>query len=149
MSKKQFRYTPKSTEHEDNQLTTSKVEFGKTQPINDSAGFYERERPAELLKPMHIDEFLDEVKWIADDPELNYVHFMLTYFRMPGIDKLRGSKFMSRFKLFVTFEGERWRVTGASRLGDIWLSKHFMQEHGYDRRVDFDLSKLTDWNNRP
>lgn len=34
-------------------------------------------------------------------------------------------KFRSFFegkKLFCTWHGERWRVTGASRLGDVWLT---------------------------
>src|SRR5690606_35641309 len=49
-------------------------------------------------------------------------------------------------KLFCTFEGRRWRVVGASRMGDVWLTEDFDSEQ-YTRRVNLD--DCSEWSDAP
>lgn len=46
--------------------------------------------------------------------------------------------YLNQYKLFCTYNDKRYRVTGASRFGDIWLTSNFKQEHGYELRVALD-----------
>lgn len=91
---------------------------------------------------MHVDEFIDygrpdrvrhTEKGNLND---NYARWVFLYFRQPAVIQFAIRPFMQSFQLFCDYEGTRWRVVGASRLGDVWLSKNFEREHGYDKRVD-------------
>ena len=42
------------------------------------------------------------------------------------------------YKVICTYQGKEYRITGASRLGDIWLNTDFNQKRGYDLRVSID-----------
>lgn len=90
---------------------------------------------------MHVDEFIDDTD--TDD----YVSFVLNWFRAPAIHHARYSNWMSLFKLFCTYEGKRYRVTGASRLGDVWLATNHARNSGYDLRVD--VESVTLWSPTP
>ena len=50
---------------------------------------------------------------------------------------------MQNFKLFCTHSGTRYRCTGASRMGDVWLAKDVKRDTGYDLRVD--VTECSDW----
>ena len=39
------------------------------------------------------------------------------------------------------------RCTGASRLGDVWLTSDFNQEMGYEKRVD--VEECSNWSANP
>jgi len=41
----------------------------------------------------------------------------------------------------------RLSCIGCSRMGDVWLTKHFERENGYDLRIDID--DCTDWEVTP
>lgn len=82
--------------------------------------------------PRHVDDFID-----AHDSD-PYAALVLNYFRLPAIDRVRYAPWMKRFALFCTYQGNRYRVTGASRLGDVWLAKDREREAGYDLRVNVD-----------
>ncbi len=69
------------------------------------------------------------------------------YFRLSAIDHARWWPFMKDHRLFCTFEARRYRVTGASRLGDVWLTTNFEQDTGYERRVDVALCSV--WSPTP
>lgn len=98
----------------------------------------------------HVDDWLDQCAYdIARDKELQYAHFVLSHFRKAAWEKNAHQKFMHDHLLFVDYEGKTWRVTGASRFGDIWLAKDLNRDAGYDLRVDFDLNKLTNWRSTP
>jgi hypothetical protein len=86
---------------------------------------------------MHIDDFI--INPNTDD----YAAWMFNYFRMPAISKIRFEKFMKDSKLFCTYAGKRYRVTGASRMGDVWLATDFKRDTGYDLRVD--VEECTNW----
>lgn len=91
-----------------------------------------------------IDEFLDS-HYQVSRLKLNYVHFVFSHFRKPAVEKIAHERFMRQFKLFVDYEGKTWRVTGGSRLGDIWLTSNFEQDHGYERRVMLVLNRFDNW----
>lgn len=101
-------------------------------------------------KNWHVDDWLDVIPaYFGEEKALNYVHFMLEHFRRPAVVKLAYDPYMRDAKLFVTYVGVRYRVTGASRLGDIYLQPDFNQEHGYTQRVPLNFAKLTDWSDQP
>lgn len=103
-------------------------------------------------KDWEVDEFLDETPmWWEEKAYLNYVHFMLEHFRKPATIKLAHHPFMKVFGLFVTYKGKRYKVTGASSLGDIFLAKDLTRENGagYNLRVTLNFAKLTEWSDTP
>ena len=97
----------------------------------------------------HVDDFLDDILTSRDGEGLMYAHFMLAHFRKSGIMRKAQDKYMNNQRLFVTYEGERYRVTGASRLGDLWLNTDHSATNAYTRRVAFNRAKLQDWSATP
>ena len=55
--------------------------------------------------------------------------------RLPTVMQDAFHEQISKYKLFCFYNGERYRVTGASRMGDIWLTKDMNKDIGYDARV--------------
>lgn len=103
---------------------------------------------AEKKTVFHVDEWLDTgaVSDTIHDKSLAYTHFMLSYFREPAWMKGIHAPFYEGRKLFVDYEGATWEVTGASRLGDIWLKQLKPRTAAfYDKRIDLDFSKLSNW----
>ena len=76
-----------------------------------------------------------------------YAKFFFLLRRTPAWMQYAMAEWMDPYKLFCTFQEQRYRVTGASRLGDIWLAKDFDRESGYDMRVD--LAECSEWSDRP
>jgi hypothetical protein len=108
----------------------------------------------ELVKAqgdIFVDDWLAQTPMYTDEDEkiLNYVHFMLNHFRHSATWQIAHREFMAPYKLFVTYEGKRWRVTGASRMGDIYLQSKFDKDVAYDKRVALNFNKLTDWGKEP
>ena len=87
---------------------------------------------------MHVDEFIDDYQ---SDP---YARWMLMHFRMPAEMQLAFRPFTKNHKLFCTHQGQRYRCTGASRLGDVWLAADFSRDTGYDLRVD--IAECSEWS---
>lgn len=102
-------------------------------------------------RDLEVDAFLDQTPmWFNEKEYLNYVHFMLEHFRKPAVVKIAHERYMQSHHLFVTYEDIRYKVTGASRLGDIFLAKDLDRANGagYDRRVLLNFAKLTQWSDR-
>ena len=78
----------------------------------------------------HIDEFIDNP--FNDD---KYARWVFNHFRLSASLKNAFAEFMSDCFLFCTYKGKRMRCTGASRLGDVWLTSDFNQDVGYELRV--------------
>lgn len=90
----------------------------------------------------HIDE------WICAPGSDGYASAMFTIFRLPALEMLAVRKhILGDKKLFCMYDGKRYRVTGASRMGDVWLAKDPRREDGYDLRVDVD--DCSDWGGQP
>lgn len=90
----------------------------------------------------HVDDFIDN-SYSNRTIESRYARFVLNYFRMPAVLQSDFAPWMKQFALFCTYKGKRYRVTGASRLGDIWLAEDHNREKGYDHRVNY--TDCTDW----
>lgn len=85
----------------------------------------------------HIDDWLDNP--LTGPAE---VKEWLEHFRRQAIHK--DYEWLNSRKLFCTYkDGNRYRCIGCSRMGDVWLTKHFDRENGYDLRIDID--DCTDW----
>jgi hypothetical protein len=102
-----------------------------TQPIGTPAS----------TQPVHIDEWLDTAR-MPSDPA-NYAAFVLEFARMPAWKQFAYAPFMKQHKLFCTYRGERWRCNGASRMGDVWVTRNPHKEHGYDLRVA--VNECSNW----
>ena len=80
----------------------------------------------------HVDDFVDR-----HDTDV-YASWMLFFFRLPAVLQIKFRHFFDGKKLFCTWKDKRWRVTGASRFGDVWLTSDFTRDAGYDHRVEID-----------
>ena len=88
-----------------------------------------RANPVDVVV-MHVDDFID-------DPDTDvYASWFLNMMRMPAILKCKFSRIIGEYKLYCDYGGQHYRVTGASRLGDIWLAENLERQNGYDLRVN-------------
>lgn len=83
----------------------------------------------------HVDDFIDDPK--SD----RYAASWFESFRRPEWTKLKEPD--SR-QLFATWDGKRYRVTGCSRLGDVWLHSDITEDTRYEKRVDVDA--CSEWS---
>ena len=80
---------------------------------------------------MHVDDFID-----GEFTKHKYARWVLNLFRLPAALQADFREYTDQYKLFCDYEGVRYRCTGASRLGDVWLTTKFDQHTGYELRVD-------------
>jgi len=81
---------------------------------------------------MHIDDWLDFHFKPATQAEM-LIKEIFENFRAPAYEC--DENFRKENPVFCTYEGTQYRITGASRLGDIWLSPNFSQVYGYEKCV--------------
>jgi hypothetical protein len=94
----------------------------------------------------HVDDFIDAPCYDTTEVEA-YAAWMLNHYRFPANLKFKFNKFMKSHKLFATYKDQVYLVTGASRMGDVWLATDFNREIGYDLRVD--INDIQSWGNNP
>lgn len=87
----------------------------------------------------HVDDFV-YYKYCKNE----YARFFFLLNRLPAALKMDFDEYIKPYKLFARCGDVWYRVTGASRLGDIWLSLDFDRTHGYDRRVLLD--SIQEWS---
>jgi hypothetical protein len=87
---------------------------------------------------MHVDDFID-----GSYGKHCYARWVLNFFRLTAALKLDFAEFMKDHKLFCDYKGHTMRCTGASRMGDVWLTSNFDQDTGYEQRVD--VTKCKNW----
>lgn len=87
-------------------------------------------------EPWHVDDFID-YGLEYNTPEEKYARWFFMLARLSAVLSCHFSEWIGQYRLFCTYKDERYRVTGASRMGDIWLVKNFEQDSGYDHRVGF------------
>lgn len=95
----------------------------------------------EVKKDTHVDD------WVEDYTQDKYARWFLFLKRLPALEQSDFSEWIDVYKLFATWNGKRYRVTGASRMGDVWLAKDFNRNSGYDHRVSVD--ELSGWAPQP
>lgn len=88
------------------------------------------------MKDGHVDTFIAYGNDNDNSLETRYARWVLEYFRLPAMLQTAFSPWMRQYELYCTYEGKRYRVTGASRLGDIWLNTNKNAVSGYDLRVN-------------
>lgn len=97
------------------------------------------ERPmADMPEPRHVDDFIDDP---ASDA---YAASWFESHRRPAVDQLENP---DKRQLFATYRGRRYRVTGCSRFGDVWLHSNTSVEFGYEHRVSVDA--CSGWASEP
>jgi len=89
----------------------------------------------------HVDDYIDDHR--GD----KYARYVLMLLRLPAVLALDFAEWTKQYELFCNYANKRYRVTGASRLGDIWLTSDFNRDCGYELRVD--LNDCTAWGNKP
>ena len=90
---------------------------------------------------MHVDYWIER----PDTPP--YASFVLHLFRMPAVMQIKFAFAITAMPLFCTYNDKRYRCTGASRMGDVWLATDFNRANGYDHRVEVDA--CSNWGARP
>lgn len=93
------------------------------------------------MSDVHVDDFIDRHSGDV------YARFVFHIFRLPACLRLDFAPFFDQYRLFCTYQDRRYRVTGASRMGDVWLSTDHNRDAGYDCRVD--LENCSDWAPNP
>jgi hypothetical protein len=88
---------------------------------------------------IHIDDWLSQE--VSRGEVLEDVRIWLEHFRLPATKK--DYKFLNSWKLFCVYEGNKYRCTGCSRMGDVWITSDFKRETGYENRVD--MAELSGW----
>lgn len=90
---------------------------------------------------MHIEDFLTKRLTDEDDEILHYVQLALSYFYyVPAITQMCIVRTQMKYMpLFCTVNGVRYKVTGVSSMGDLFLHTDINIEMGYKIRVDFDV----------
>lgn len=85
---------------------------------------------------LEVDDFLDEfIIPSKKNVGVRYAQFVLEFMRAPAAKQYNVNQWTKQFKLFTTYKGGRYRITGASRMGDVWLAKDENKDTGYDLRV--------------
>ena len=87
----------------------------------------------------HVDDWLDAPSATADE---KMAKEFLEHCRRPAIEK--DHRWLAANPLFCTYRGKRYRCIGASRMGDVWLTKDFTRENGYDLRID--VAECSEWS---
>ncbi len=54
------------------------------------------------------------------------------WYKFKNIEKIKG------LSVFCEYKDNQYKITGASRMGDVWLSLNYERENGYDKRVWID-----------
>lgn len=86
---------------------------------------------------LHVDDFIDDSfePW-PDIGDSAHARWFFLHRRLPAMLFYSFQKYIEPIHLYCTYEGVRYRVTGASRMGDVWLTTNLLQDTGYEKRVD-------------
>lgn len=92
----------------------------------------------------HIDYWLEDHMFIKDE-NLRHAAFCFEIWRMPAYKyyNFDSLPWLENLRLFCDYEGARYRVVGASSMGDVWLTSKF-QNTQYEQRVD--VAKCSNWS---
>lgn len=77
----------------------------------------------------HIDEWIEETP--KDEYEA-YAKWYLHHKRLPAYLVANFESIIDNFDLFCSYNRHTLKVTGASRMGDVWLAYDLSRKHGYD-----------------
>ena len=94
----------------------------------------------------HVDDWVRDMGFEdkPEDGEIMYARWLMMHWRLPAYMKSHFLPIIGDRKLFCTYEGNRYRCIGGSRMGDVWLTSNFDSSVGYEKRVD--VSKCSGWS---
>lgn len=75
---------------------------------------------------MHVDDFIDSH---YGKDKYKYARWWFSLFRLPAVLKADFAEWTSQYRLYCDYGGKRFRVTGCSRMGDVWLHEDLVNEH--------------------
>ena len=78
----------------------------------------------------HIYDWLDEM---PKDEDEKIAKYFLNEATKPAIEK--NYEWLAKTRLTCLYNGRRYRCTGASRMGDVMITKDWTQVDGYQKRV--------------
>ena len=94
----------------------------------------------------HVDDFIDRFDAGKQTPAVKYARWFFHMHRLPAVLQADFKQWLGQYKLFCNWKGKKYRVTGCSRMGDIWLTDDFSKSVGYDHRVDLD--ECSEWEDK-
>ena len=97
-------------------------------------------------KHIHVDDWVDRFDTGKQSAGEKYARWFFFLHRLAAVYQSDWRRWINQFKLFCTYQGQRYRVTGASRMGDIWLARDPLREVGYDKRVY--LNECSEWSDQ-
>jgi hypothetical protein len=71
---------------------------------------------------VHVDNFIEKGLLSTDHRKI-YAAGILRIFRLPALFQPDSISCEGLYPLFCDYQGKRYRITGASRLGNVWLRK--------------------------
>jgi len=89
----------------------------------------------------HCDDYIHDLK----APKVLRVFLLIQ--RLPAMDKLLIEDSGFKPRLFADYEGQTHRVTMASTLGDVGITRDLLKDTGYDTRVPVEV--LTNFRGKP
>ena len=104
--------------------------------------------------PHHVDYFIEMGSRFScgnqpsEDEELSerYARFVLALHRFPACMHIDFDALIRKFPLFCTYKDAVYRVTGCSRMGDVWLTEKLDDKYaGYSKRVT--IGECSKWSN--
>ena len=87
-----------------------------------------------MSNKQHIDDWLDTPNLNCSQMEA-YARFVLEFYRLPAWKQNLYQQFMNGNELYCTYNNVRYKVTGASRFGDVYLNSNLDAISGYTLRV--------------
>ena len=99
-------------------------------------------------EPTHVHDFISYGSGITKDvPNEEYARWILSHYTLSAMCKMAFDQFMKSKLLFGMYEGKKYRISGASRLGDIWLHSELNPAKAkafYEKRVCVD--DISNWS---
>lgn len=95
--------------------------------------------------PMFMPKSLVEAMGGTD--AANYARWVMHQYNVPASMSFDFEKFRRECKLYCTYKDRRYRYSGHSRHGDVWIREDFHSSEGYDLRVN--IYELTNFSKEP
>lgn len=92
---------------------------------------------------LHVDDWLDQSTFAVSPTEVAARYF-LEQFRWPAWKKLLYADLIPKTPVYALYNGEWYQLTGASRMGDIWLRSKDQPNATYTVRVF--VQNITRWS---
>lgn len=92
----------------------------------------------------HIKDWIEE-RVYGKCPENE--KYAVAFFFIKGMDAVSSfavAPIMDQHKLFCMYEDERYRVTGCSTMGDVWINSNMNTDSGYTNRVS--VEDCSEWS---